>query len=165
MKLPPAPLLDERIAGLLTGGISINLASRGPGNEPNLTRALGCQVSPDRRRLTVFLLASQAPELVRDVRANGALAVVFSQPSTHHAWQFKGTDAAVAAALPGDPDLVAEYQRVFAAEVAPLGFPQPMIRTLLAFQPEDLLRITFTPTSAFRQTPGQDAGAPLGAPP
>jgi hypothetical protein len=158
-----APLVDERIANLLAGGISICLASRGPGNQPNLSRALGCQVSADRRRLTLFVLASQSAALVRDVQANGALAAVFGQPSTHHSWQFKGNDARVAAPLPEDAERVAGYQRAFVAEVLPLGFPEPLVRTLLSFQAEDLLRLTFTPTSGFLQTPGRDAGKPLGS--
>lgn len=162
MKPPKTPLFDERLASLMTGGMSICLATRGPGNQPNIARAVGCAVFPDRRRLTLFLLGSQTSALVRDVRSNGEVAVVFSQPSTHHSWQFKGTDARVAAARPGDQALVADYQRAFLAEVVPLGYPEPLIRALLDFQPEDLVRVTFKPSSAFLQTPGQNAGAPWG---
>ena len=111
MTSPTAPLLDERLAHLVTGGLSICLASRGPGNLPNLARALGCAISRDRRRLTLFLLGSQTTALLRDVRGNG--------------------------------------------ELAPLGYPEPLVRTLLSFQPEDLVRITFTPQ------PGAIIGAAL----
>ena len=91
MKSPETPLFDDRLAQPIKGGLSICLATRGPGNLPNLARAIGCAVS--------------------------------------------------------------------------LGYPEPLVRTLLGFQPEDLLRITFPPTSGFLQTPGQNAGAPLGGPP
>ncbi len=40
----------------------MHVASRGPGNVPSVARALGCRVAPDRRRVTVFLSAAQAPE-------------------------------------------------------------------------------------------------------
>jgi hypothetical protein len=106
-------------------------------------------------------LASQAPAFLEDLRTNGVLAVVFSKPSTHHSWQFKGTDARIAQAKPDDVELVAAYQRAFVEEVVPLGFREEAIRTLLAFTPEDIVGITFTPTSAFIQTPGLSAGEPL----
>lgn len=154
-------MFDERIATLLAGGISISLASRGPGNRPNLTRGIGCRVPKNRRQITVFILASHAPAFLEDVRTNGAVAVVFSKPSTHHSWQFKGTDVRVAKARAGDVDLVAAYQQAFVEEVVPLGFREDAIRTLLAFTPEDIVGITFTPTSAFIQTPGLSAGEPL----
>ncbi|BDU78532.1 hypothetical protein [Mesoterricola sediminis] len=163
MPRSPAPLIDPPTAERLSGGISIGLASRSAANEPSLARALGCLVSADRRRITLFVLASQARALVKDIQAHGTLAVVFSQPSTHQSWQFKGVDAQVTGPRPGDARRVEAYQRRFVEEVRPLGFPEELVRTLLAFRPEDLLRLTVTPTSGFLQTPGKDAGAPLEA--
>lgn len=154
-------LLNEGLASLLTGGLAINVASSGTGNQPSLARGLGCCISEERSQLILFVLASQARALLEDVRGHGAVAVIFTRPSTHHAWQLKGTDAHVAPLQAGDLERVAAYREAFVKEVIPLGFNEEAIRTLLHCEAEDLVRVAFTPTSAFLQTPGLSAGEPL----
>lgn len=152
-------MFDEALAALLSGGVSIALASAS-GSRPSLARGLGCRVARDGR-LTLFVLASQAAALLADVRASGVLALAFTQPSTHHAWQFKGSDATVDGLRRGDAGRVAAYGRAFVEAVRPLGYREEAVRTLLAFTPGDLAVVSFTPACAFLQTPGVGAGDPL----
>jgi hypothetical protein len=155
---------DREHADLIAGGVSIIVAGRDAGNETTVVRAVGCRMAEDGRRITVFLSAAQSGALLADVRANGHVAVVFSEPTTHRAIQLKGIDAAVVPLAADDPYLLAAYRGRLAARVAPLGFSEMFVRTLLNVVPGDVVAIAFTPSDAFSQTPGPKAGSPLQSP-
>jgi hypothetical protein len=158
----PAPSFDETHAAFMQSGVSVHLASRGPANVPSVARAIGCRIAPDRSRVTIFLSAAQAPELVSDVRASRMAAAVFSQPSTHHTLQVKGDDAVVGALADGDLARIAACADALVRDLQTLGYTEAFGRALLDFDPADLVAVAFTPKTAFRQTPGPNAGAPLG---
>ncbi len=161
--MPPAPrpVLDPEHAAFLQGAPSITLASRGPDNLPNITRGIGCRVSRDRRRISIFLVENQAADLLADIRANGVIAAVFAEATSARSFQFKGSDAAVGRLKPGDARLLAAYRKAFVDEVEKLGFYRPAIEALVASTPEQVVAVTFTPNAAFSQTPGPAAGARL----
>ncbi len=160
-----APLVDENLARFLCGGVSITAGGRGPDGLPELSRAVGCRVSADRRRVTVFFLASQSAGLLAGIRANGALAVVYSLPSTHRTVQLKGDDAAVEALQPGDAKVVAGYRRAFAGSLTDLGYAAGLPEALLGGDLADCVAVSFTPVAASLQTPGPAAGKVLGGRP
>jgi hypothetical protein len=158
------PILDaEHAAFILLPGISMTAASRGARNLPELGRVHGCRVSADRSRLTVLLPSDQYPGLIEALRASRAIAVVFSQPTTHRTIQLKGTDAALEPLAPGDAELAAQTTDTFAAGLGALGYNEAMVRTAVWYEPAGLVAIGFTPCAAFQQTPGPRAGAPLAA--
>jgi hypothetical protein len=115
--------------------------------------------------VTLFLVAAQAAAVLADVRANRTLAAVFSQPSTHRTVQLKGADARVDTVAPEERARLAEYREGMVRELGVVGQPPEYTRALLTFDPADLVAVTFTPTSAYTQTPGPNAGAPLSAAP
>jgi hypothetical protein len=90
------------------------------------------------------------------------VAVVFSQPSTHQTIQIKGDDATVGALADGDVARVAAYADALVRDLQTLGYTEEFGRALVGFDPADLVTVSFTPNAAFRQTPGPNAGAPLG---
>ena len=157
-----APAFDEAHAAFMESGVSVHVASRGPGNVPSVARGLGCRVAPDRGRVTVFLSAAQAPDLLADLRASRMAAAVFSQPSTHRTIQVKGDDASVGALAAGDLARIAAYADALVRDLQALGYAEEFGRALIAFDPADLVAVAFTPGAAFQQTPGPNAGAPLG---
>lgn len=159
----PEPLLAPEHAAFIEGGVSISIGGCSADNLPSLCRAIGCRVSADRRRVTVFVAGSHARPLLEDIRATGAIAVVISRPSNHRTLQLKGRDARVVLPAPDDLDLVERYRAAFVAELEPLGYAPPLIRTFLACAPEDVVALTFSPCEAFDQTPGPHAGQPLKA--
>jgi hypothetical protein len=159
--MEPDPLIDEELAAFLQSGVSVHAASRDAGNVPDMVRCLACRVAADRRRVTVFLLASQCGAMLGDFAANGAIAFVASQPSTHRTVQLKATDAVVGTPQPGDEELVARQHAGFEADLVKLGYAPALPRTLVANDWPDVVAVTFTPTAAFVQTPGPGAGAPL----
>ncbi|GEM_PF-854710 len=160
------PWVTETLVSFLQGGVSISVAARGPDNLASMSRACGCRFSRDRRKLTIFLSRIQAAELLRDVAADGRIAVVISDPATHRSWQFKGTDASVAALGRGDASRLQAYVESFVRSTESLGYSPALIRALFsnppgAGEPEHWAAVTFTPTCAFSQTPGIAAGNPL----
>lgn len=162
---PAHPLLDTELAAFVqSGGLSINAASSGSDGFPNLARCLGCRLSPDGRRIVLILPATASAAFLADVARNGCIAAVFNVPSSHRTLQFKGDDARVEALMPDDHRRVAAFRASFAAEVGSLGFAVAASTALLAAEDADLVAVSFTPQTGFSQTPGPNAGAPLGAP-
>jgi hypothetical protein len=158
---PGAGSLSAENAAFIQQGVSVIIGGRDRDNAPTLVRGIGCRVDADRSRVTVFLPASQCPELLADVRENGRIAVVFCQPSTHRTIQLKGADATVVPLEPGDPERIAAQAAALGADITGVGYRQEFVRTLLAYAPEDVVAVAFTPAAAFRQTPGPDAGEPI----
>lgn len=158
---PPYVALDAEDVTFLEGGVSMHASSRDAQNVANLSRALGCRVSPDRARVTVFLLASHSGSMLADYRANGAIAVVFSLPCTHRTVQLKGEDAAVEPLQDGDHVLIARNREAFVKGLTSIGYPASLPELLVAGVRGDVVAVGFTVSAAFIQTPGPAAGSPL----
>ncbi|MCE3261205.1 MAG: hypothetical protein K0R43_284 [Pseudoduganella sp.] len=158
-----APNLDPGQIAFMRGGVSISVASCGSNGMPQLVRAIGCRVSDDGRRVTVFVPETKSQAVQRDIFATGAIAVAFTQPSTHRTMQLKSRDARVTALAPDDAQLVESYRDAFVAEVGAMGFREHMVRTLLACPPQQLVALSFCPSEAYSQTPGPNAGKKLEA--
>ena len=156
-----APLIDDELAAFLQSGISMHASAVGQGNVPQVTRAAGCRIAPDRRTVTVYLVESQGRELLEAVRANGAIAVAFTRPKTHRTVQLKGVDARVIPVRPEDAADVDRQVAVFDAELRAVGFPERFGWTLAGGGPLGLAAVAFTPAQAFLQTPGPSAGTTL----
>jgi len=159
--MPDAIALDAELAAFIQGPVSVHVASRDARNTPNLARALGCRVTPDNRRVTLFLQASHGATMLADFRDNGAVAVVFSRPTTHRTVQLKGRDASLEALQDDDGVRIARYREAFVAELAALGYDASLPRTLLAGPRSDFVAVSFSVSAAFEQTPGPGAGAAL----
>ena len=154
-------LIDDNHAAFMQGGVSIGVAACNRDAMPTLVRGTGCRVRADRRQLTVFVSATQAAPVLECIRDNGAITVVFSEPPTHRTVQLKGCDATVTGLAEGDLQCIADYRSAFARILAPLGYDESLVRTLLAFPSADIVGISFTPAEAYSQTPGPNAGQPL----
>ena len=154
--------LDPDVVAFVEGhGVSMHAASRNAGRVPNLSRALGCRVSADRARFTVFLLASHSGDMLADFRANGAIAVVVTLPSTHRTVQLKGEDAAIEPLGDDDYIRIAKHREGFVRELTSLGYIDAWGKMLLAGERGDVVAVGFTIAAAFNQTPGPTAGTPL----
>ena len=158
-----APKLDPNQIAFMRGGVSISIATCGSNGMPQLVRGIGCRVSDDGARVTVFVPEAKSQPVQRDIFANGAIAVAFTQPSTHRTMQLKSRDARVVALAPEDVQVVVAYRDAFVAEVGAMGFHEQMVRTLLSCPPEQLVALSFCPSEAYTQTPGPNAGKKLEA--
>lgn len=160
--MPPAPIvLDPDLAAFLEEGVSMSAASCNAALVPSLARCIGARLSADRTRLSVFLPASHAGEMLADYRANGRIAVVVSKPSTHRTFQLKGEDAAVEPLQDGDHVRIARFREAFVQDLTRGGYRAELAERLLAAARGDVVAVGFTITAAFVQTPGPAAGSPL----
>lgn len=156
------PIVMEDDARFIQSGVSISVASRDVRRVPSLARGAACRLSADHRQITVLVLESQAHQLLQDIASTSAIAVVFSEPSTHRTLQLKGSDAAITRTLPGDAGLAAQHRDAFSADIVPLGFSRDLARAIHGFSPGDLVAVTFTASDIFQQTPGPGAGERMG---
>lgn len=163
MPSAPEPLIDASHAAFIQGAVGISIAACDRNNIPTLVRAIGCRVSSDRQRVTIFVSASQSAQLLKCIRDNSSVAVVFSEPSTHRTVQLKGADAVVSNLQEDEWEQVLAYRDAFVRELEPLGFHASMISALLTHPSADIVALRFTPSEAYSQTPGPKAGTPLRA--
>jgi hypothetical protein len=159
MTIPP--LLDATHAAFIQRGVAIALSSRDGANVPVAAHACGCRVSPDRRRVRIFVPVRAAQALLAAVRATSAVAAVFCEPATDRTIQLKGTDASVVPMTATDSARLPAYADAMVAQMALCGFSEAYARTAWDMSPDELVAVTFTPVAAFVQTPGPRAGAPL----
>ena len=158
-----APRLDAELAAFMQSGVSVIVATRDASLDPEVVRAGGCRVSRDRRRVTVLVDPARAERLLADVAANGMLAAVFSQPSTHRTIQLKGSDAATATAGRRDRALLASQRSAWIEDLTRIGYSRDLAEALWGPLPQALVAVVFTPAAAYQQTPGPAAGQPLKA--
>ena len=160
-KKKAVPLLDEVHADFIQHHVTINIASCDADNMPTLTRALGCRVSLDRRRVTVFIAAPRSEVLLNCLCVQHRIAMVCSRPSTHQTLQLKGIDAVIVPVEESDNLLIAAYCESIVAELRNIGFLEDYIRAVFSAPGGDVVAVTFTPDAAFVATPGPGAGQRL----
>jgi hypothetical protein len=156
-----APLLDAAQAEFIQHHVAINVASRDVHHVPVLARALGCRVSPDRRRVTLFVSPSRAQALLQCLREHGVVAAVFTRPSSHETLQLKGVDAAVVPLDAGDYQRLAVCRDTFVEDLQRIGYTEAFARALVAALSDEAVGVAFTPSAAFVATPGPAAGQRL----
>jgi hypothetical protein len=159
---PSSPIGPEQ-AALIARRVSIIVGSRDARHCPHLMRAVGCRLSQDLRRVTLLMPQGSSREVLDDLRDNGQIAVVFSEPSSNRTLQLKGGDAAVRPCEPGDAALAERYLEGFVDEIGQLGFAAEVAHTMLGHD-DELVAVQFTIDAAFEQTPGPTAGERLAAP-
>jgi hypothetical protein len=156
-----AARLDQTHVAFIESGGTIYVASRDGKLRATVAYGLGCHVSPQRDRITVFLAASWCEALLASVAETRALAVCFAEPGSHKTLQIKGSDAV---ARPLTPDERATLPACIARLIAKLGevgVPEELVRTVTSCDPAELRALTFSPAAAFSQTPGPQAGSRL----
>lgn len=162
--LPPTPPpRGAGLADLVSRHVSIIVGSRDRALRPHLMRAVGCRLSPDGQRVTLLLPQGRSAEVLADLRDNGHIAVVFSEPSSNLTIQVKGHDASVTPCGPDDAALAEAYLQGFIEEIGQLGHTADVAHTILG-QDTGLVAVHFAIAAAFDQTPGPAAGKPLGQP-
>ncbi len=150
--------LDEATAEFITGVTSMSIATRDAQRMPAVSKAVGCLVSGDRRRVTVLIDAAQSAQVAADIAAGSPVAVVFSLPATHRTVQIKGECASVAPASPSQQVRARLHVEAIVEHLLPLGHEEQGLRAYFGFDPQGLLAVRFAPTAVFAQTPGPRAG-------
>ncbi len=150
--------MDADLCAFLQSGVAIDVASCSAGLMPATTRGLGCRLGETRTTLRLLIAPSQAGAVLAQVNLTGAIAAVFSDPTTRNTVQLKGNDARVEAPDSADRAALARYRSQLVPALGELGYDMGVARALLACAPDDVAVLVFTPASASTQTPGPNAG-------
>ncbi len=154
--------LSEEIATFLATRASLVLSAASESLVPELCLAIACLPSPDRRRLRVIFDRRSAGPLLALIPGSGLVALVGSQLITMRTVQVKGSGATIEPLPTTERPLVAESVARMGIEFEKIGFHHPYPVTLLDYDPAELCCVAFTPTAVFDQTPGPQAGQPIG---
>ena len=152
-------LLDADRIAMVAKGVSAIVASCSVALQPSIMRAVGSHISADGRCVTVYLRRSQSRQLLQDIADTGRIAVVFSEPSTHHTLQLKAGQAQQRPATTDDLPVLQAYLRSMEHEVGLVGWGPHYVGAMLAAPLDDVVAVSFIPDAAFDQTPGPRAGS------
>jgi len=152
--------IPQNLVELFESGVSILVGTRDAARRPEATRGVGAVVSPDRRRLTVFLPGAVSERAVANLRDNGLIAVGFSSVLDHQTLQVKGKTEEIRDARDDEREIVTRYHAAFAEILAVVGLPRTTVRYLNVWPS---VAVTFEVTDVFQQTPGPNAGERLSA--
>ena len=153
--------LDPEYTAFVESGVAIDVAGRDAHNVPVVARAVGCRVSTDRQRVTVFVPRTSSSRFLGAVAATGAVAAVFCHPSTVRSIQLKGSDATLVSADEDDCRRIRAAAESLVSDVVALGLPESVARREVGHDLGDLVGVSFSIAAAFVQTPGPAAGAKI----
>ena len=143
------------------GGVSVVVAARNDTLLADVVRGCGCRVTRDRRQVTVVVEPARSGAVLDHIAANGMIAVVFSQPSTHRTLQLKGTDARVANGTAADVRTSQRHLDAWLADMQLIGYGPEFVRAVRG-ESRELATVTFSIAAVFEQTPGPAAGRRIG---
>ncbi len=148
-------VLTEELAGFLSSGIAISIATRDGDLNPNGTRAWAAVVDEDRRHVTAYLYAKTAGTILRDLEAHPRVALGFDRPSDSRACQLKGAFVGSARCRSTDRQEIDRQFAGFLADLERIGFPRA---AFTGWKTWPAIAVRFAVTDIFVQTPGPGAG-------
>ncbi|MDX1678006.1 hypothetical protein [Arsukibacterium sp.] len=154
-------ILDESLAAFLQGPVFINIAACTAARVPTLMRGYGCQVSADRRSVTVFVSAAHSASWLLTFTPQTVLAVAFCLGRTHETFQLKGAGTCISPISGNDRHFISCYLRDIRKELLVLGYSASYSEAAISDGHGELLAVTFCPSAVFNQTPGVSAGQRL----
>lgn len=154
----PAPTIAPELASFFEGGIAVVVATRDADMRPQITRAWGAGVAADGSALTICVTAAEGSQTLGNLRANGAIALTFSSPTTYRTVQSKGVVTDLCE--PGEHDLARrdEHLEDFLDQGEQVGIEQRLARRLVR---GEAVAVTVALRELYEQTPGPGAGTRL----
>ncbi len=147
--IPPAMI------ELLQTGVSVVVGTRDATLMPECTRAWGIRVGPDRTSVTIFLTDTVSGQTLRNLRANGLVAISCTRPTDHVACQLKGRVQTIRPATRRESQQSQAWQQEFVEELRAIGVPPSLGQALII---EPALAVDVQVTVVFQQTPGPGTG-------
>jgi pyridoxamine 5'-phosphate oxidase-like protein len=151
-------MIPPSIEELLQTGVSVVVGTRDAALMPECTRAWGIVVGTDRTSITIYLTEAISQQTLRNLRANGHIAVSCTRPTDHVACQLKGRVRTIRPATKRDAEHGRTWHRGFTGELVAIGVPPSLVE---AFITEPALAVEIDVTAVFHQTPGPGTGEKL----
>jgi hypothetical protein len=150
-------IVPTELAEFVHGGVAAIAATRDEAMRPSIVRAWGPEV--DGETVTLCLAAAPDSLAAANLRANGAIAVTFSLPTTYRGVQMKGgVVGEVGEPSEAQLERVRAHAEAFAEQTVQVGLTREQGRR---FSRGPLVSVTFEVTELYDQTPGPGAGARL----
>jgi hypothetical protein len=154
-------MIPDRVVEVLHGPAFLQVGTRDEALRPAHLWAVGAIVHDDRQTVTVFVPAARAERALRDLAANGRIALGAALAS-HEAYQLKGTYLSSRPTEARDRARQEAYRAALLASALEAGYPEAIARPLaLGFAHTPGVAITFRGDEVFDQTPGPGAGRRL----
>ena len=154
----PPPTIDAELASHIEAGIAIVVATRDDDMRPQITRGWGASVTDDGAALTLCVAAAEGSRALDNLRANGAIAITFSSPTTYRTVQAKGVVTDLRAATARDLARRGEHIEDLLDLVEQVGIERELARRLAR---GEVVAVTVAVRELYQQTPGPGAGTPL----
>lgn len=151
-------MIPSGIAELLQTGVSVVVGTRDAALMPECTRAWGISIGQDRASITIYLTEAISQQTLRNLKANGQIAVSCTRPTDHVACQLKGRVRTIRPTTKRDSDLSRAWQREFVEELVAIGVPPSLGEAWIT---EPALAVEIDVTDVFHQTPGPGTGEKL----
>jgi hypothetical protein len=155
-------MITKELKAFIEGGVSVVVGTRDEGLVPEIVRAWGPQVNPDRRSIRLCVPEATSLRTRTNLVANGRIAVAFSLPSNYETVQLKGRHLRTTSPSADDRRRMDRHRESFAAVNESLGVPRArgevFWRRELMGSPF-FVTIHFVVEAIFNQTPGPAAGA------
>ena len=152
------PTLPADWLTIFSAGASHRLGSCSADGTPGICRALAADVWPDGRVL-VLTARRAGPDVIDAIAATGQVALVLAVPGLNRTLHLKGRDAQVLRSEPEDQALLQQRLDAFAQRLLPFGFSaEALSANWYRVAEEGLVRIVFSISGAWNQTPGPGAG-------
>lgn len=147
--------LSEELAEFVEGGLSMLVGTRDAALRPQVDRAVGAFVGPDRESVTVYLNKTLATKAVANLQDNGQVALTVSRPYDHRSLQVKGQLVSLRDGAEEDRIKQERWLAGFVEHLYIVGLPRSVIRQLKIFPS---VALTMRIDDIFVQTPGPGAG-------
>jgi hypothetical protein len=152
------PVISEELATFLESGLSIIVATRDDGLQPDGALAWAARVHENRTHLTLFLHEKSASAMLRNLERHPWIAIDFDLPTSHRACQVKGQLVSSRKARTNERSFVEQQANAFADDLDALGIP----RALTAGWPTwPCTAFEINVTELYEQTPGPGTGERL----
>jgi len=133
----------------------MQVGTRDKALRPEVLRAVGVAVGPDRSTLTVYVPAELAERTVANLEDNGMLAITFSHVIDHRTVQLKGKLLSLRRSRRNERALQERWLAAFAEQLHMVGFSRRLALRIRIW-PSIALEIELC--DLFVQTPGPGAG-------
>ncbi|MGE4068701.1 MAG: hypothetical protein AB7H88_18145 [Vicinamibacterales bacterium] len=151
-------MIAPGLAQFLEEGLSIHVGTRNDRLEPNGVRAAAVRVDPAGTHVEVYVAEAAAARVLRDLEANGQIAISLCRPVDDKACQVKGRFVSVRPAEADDRAVVTAQWDRFVGGLELIGIP----RAATARWPTwPAVAIRLAVTALFEQTPAAGTGGPL----